>query len=326
MNFSNIALIGVGGIGIRHLQALLNITVPISIQVVDVAMDSLKKAKEVCSVILSKNIIKIEYIQDISLLRNDLDIVIIATASNTRKAIIERLLEKRTVRYLILEKVLFQTMDDYEQVENLLNKNKVLTWVNCPRRMFRSYNDLKCTLFNEGPLSFLIEGTNWGLGCNLIHMIDMIDYVTDSNQDIVCNGELLDDTILESKRKGFIEFSGTVNGTIADNKFVITSTSVGDFPLSIHVFGQSIICIIRENERRMFIAKHNNNWIFVEKPFELPYQSQLSNIFVEDLLKTGNCALPTYEISKKLHIEIVKMFLMHLNKNGKERIDICPIT
>ncbi|SMC39347.1 Gfo/Idh/MocA family oxidoreductase [Sporomusa malonica] len=326
MNYYNVAIIGVGGLGARHLQALQNISVPISIQAVDVSEESLDNAKKVCGEITNENIVSIEYLQDISYLNRQLDVVIIATSSNTRKAVIEYLLENRTVKYLILEKVLFQKMDDYEYIENLLKEKNVKTWVNCPRRMYKSYDDLRNALAKQGKLSFLIQGANWGLGCNLIHMLDMIDYITNSQQDIVCNGDLLDAEVLESKRKGYIEFSGTVSGSIGGSTFVITSASAGDFPVTIHVIGQDIICIIREYERKIFIATKESNWKFVEKPFEMQYQSQLSNILVEDLIKTSSCSLPTYEISKKLHVNILDMFLKHLNKNGIERIEICPIT
>lgn len=326
MNFHHIAIIGVGGLGSRHLQALQNITIPVFIQAVDISEAALQKAQELWGKTQNRHVCQIEFLSEVTQLHPQLDIVIIATSANVRRAVIEQLLKTSTVKYLVLEKILFQTLHDYEEVANLLAVNHVKTWVNCPRRMFESYSELRTILAQKGNLSFLIQGSNWGLGCNLIHMVDMIDYLTNTDQTAVCNGELLDAQIVESKRPGFIEFTGTVSGSIADHKFIITSAVKGDFPITVHIVGTDLMCIIKEVERKVWIATRENHWIFEERAFEMPYQSQLSHKLIENLVRTGSCSLPTLETSQRFHLEILKMFLDHLNKAREVRTELCPIT
>lgn len=123
----NIAIIGSGQIGSRHLQALSQLNRITNIQIVDPNYKSLERARErFLQVQENKYAQKVEYLQNIVDLSNNLELVIIATSSDVRREVIEKLLLQKKVRYIILEKVLFQKIKDFAVVNNLLVRNNVV--------------------------------------------------------------------------------------------------------------------------------------------------------------------------------------------------------
>ena len=143
MTLYNIAIIGTGQLGSRHLQGLKTASSALTITVVDSSDESLKIAKERYNAVDEIGEKTIQYVKNIESLPAQLDLVIIATNSKSRALIVKRLLTHSSVKYLILEKVLFTQLSDYEEIGVLLKKKNVQCWVNCPRRMFGSYSMIK---------------------------------------------------------------------------------------------------------------------------------------------------------------------------------------
>jgi len=217
-----IAIIGSGQIGSRHLQALSLIDRPVSIQVVDPDQNSIKMAQERFSQVQSTgNVNHIEYLKNTDELSECLDVVIVATSSNVRRSVLEKLLHYKKVQYLILEKVLFQKIEDLYFVQNLLVKKGTKSWVNCSRRMVPFYQKLKEKFNNTHILNYTVSGSKIGIGCNAIHYLDMFAYLSKQNNLKLFSNQL-DKNIITSKRKGFIEFTGTLYGNLsANNQFVL---------------------------------------------------------------------------------------------------------
>ena len=65
---------------------------------------------------------------------NNFDLCIISTSSDVRASVTTNLLNRCKVRFIIFEKILFQKEIDFEIISELLKKNRVKAWVNCPRR------------------------------------------------------------------------------------------------------------------------------------------------------------------------------------------------
>ena len=139
-----IVIIGVGRIGIRHLQALENIQLPISITLVDPSKQSLAIAKQRFEQVFEKIYIQqISYVPSIKLIKNAIDVAIIATTADIREQVIIELLMQKSVRFLILEKLVFQSVASFQRVQNLLWNQGINTWVNCPRRMYPFLSKIK---------------------------------------------------------------------------------------------------------------------------------------------------------------------------------------
>jgi hypothetical protein len=322
----SIVIIGAGQLGSRHLQALRLIDEPIRIQVVDPSHESLKVAEERFNQVKKDFFGEIQFLTEIDLVASEIFLAIVATNSIVRRHVIERLVQLKTVKYLVLEKVLFSESCDYEIVDKLLKDKNIKCWVNCPRRMFPVYQELKEHL--KGKLNMVVEANNFGLGCNGIHMVDLFAYLTGENEIIISN-EFLDEEILESKRKGYIEFSGTITGTTKRRDlFQLTSYSTGTSMATLMLSDFQHRFIIKENDE--IILEHatisDNGTIWEVKTFKMPYQSELTNMVLNDLIRTGNCGLTLFQDSIKHHLSLINQFLAFMQKNGVNKPTQCLIT
>lgn len=323
-----IAIIGVGNIGTRHLQAMQYLKIEYEIYAYDLSKDSIEKCRKMCEGLWNSTKGQINYISDIQQLPYYIDLVIVATSANVRRTIIEQLITRFKIKYFILEKVLFQKKEDFFFIKELLEKNNIMAWVNTPRRAFNSYRQLKKDMCDINEFEVHICGTNWGMGCNLIHYIDIISYL--ANDEPVYILDVQPDKIIpKNKRQGFYELNGTVIGSIGKcNYFRITSyrESGVESPATIYIQSEKFRCIIIEEQRKMIKMSENNTWEINEEVFEMPYISEFSFRMVEDILKYSRCDLPSYEISMQEHLSMIeKLMECHFQKLGIGG-DICPIT
>ncbi len=318
-----VVIIGVGNIGFRHFQALERLEEKLEVQVVDVVSENLEKVKAEYSANGSNNIMSLKAVSSVSELDNDIDYAIIATSSAVRRQLAEELLKTKHVQNLLLEKVLFQKMEDYDAVGSLIKEKGVNTWVSCCRRMNKSYQKLKKELAGRS-FDVVVTGSDWGLGCNAIHLIDIICYLSSSETAPVCNADMLDNEIHQSKRPGYIEFTGTINGTVGDRvKFSVTSLNSTPAPVILYIFCENNIYIIREAEQKIF--RYTGESV-EEMVFEMPFLSVQGADIAKAILFEGGCTLPSYEVSAKIHKAMLSALLDKMGKIEGSKDDICKIT
>jgi predicted dehydrogenase len=331
-----ILLIGAGNIGKRHLQGLLLSAISYNIVVVDSSDVSLENAKIAASEVdpvLSK-IHHIKYLHSVTEIIEEIDVAIIATNANVRRAVIEQLFKYIIPKYIVLEKVLFQTEADHIRIGKLFYEKKVKAFVNCPRRYFSHYRYIKNFFIQQSinedialgtkayvppKISFNVSGSNWGLACNSIHFIDIFNYLTEVNQIDFSDSNLYD-VIYESKRAGFIELMGTLKD---DNLQLSISCT--------HQLQQDIIVKFQFNEFKFEINETKGLVVNLNQPeLQIQYDaiplSKLSHIFINEIILTGNCQLPSYFTSAQLHIAMLKTFNVHLEKYMPNYNGIAPIT
>ncbi len=324
---SNIAIIGAGGLGSRHLQSVAQMKRDICIQVVDVSRDSLEKSAVLYNQVTHDFVSKVEFFEDIASLSTNLDAVIIATTSKPRLHILETLLSQKKVKNIVLEKFLFPSIADYDEAEKLLSAHGCNVWVNCPRREWTSYDKIRQLFINEKLLQVSVCGSNWGLGCNSIHFLDLISFLTGKTNDVTWDISRLDCGTTASKRSGYIEFSGTLLGQFNNgSNFTLTSHSTGQLPVVIELLSDQARCIVFEYCQRVFISTASNNWTIDECTFDTPYQSQITGRIINDILDTGACKLPTYIESSAMHKPLLTAFLKHVNINKNDEVTECLIT
>lgn len=328
-NSITVALIGAGQLGSRHLQALTLIDRSINIQVVDPNRQSLKTAQERFLQMQDHHkVANLSFFQDINLLNEKIDIAIIATSSDVRRQVIEELLQGKRVSSLILEKVLFQRLNDFDEVGSLLRRRNIPAWVNCPRRIWPFYMSLKEQLVVGEKIDFLVTGSGWDLGTNAIHFLDLFAFLTDENDFAISSG-YLNDSIIESKRKGYYRFSGTFQGfSKKGSSFGITSYANGDAPIQLLISGDKFHCVIRESDGSGFVklASSATKWEWEEFEFAIPLQSQLTHLAVQEILDEGKCGLTPYLESCKIHFPFLQLLIRHHNSITGQEGEVCPIT
>jgi predicted dehydrogenase len=320
-----ILVIGAGQLGSRHLQGLVKYCGKINIFVLDPSIESLKIAQEREKEVVHNH--KVMYTHSWGILPDFFDLVIVATNSNIRELVIFELLEKHKVRYLILEKVLFQELEAYQRVKIILAKHNVITYVNHPRRMFESYLDLKTKLDSESQSVYSVVGGNWGIGCNALHFLDVFIFLSGKKLQNI-SVHFLENELLESTRKGFVEFSGSLTGNLKDGSFFsITSIKEKASPITVTVFNNEQRFVIQEGgSPQIYELERNNLFNCKNYVFKIQHQSELTTNIVKELFENGFCSLPTYEESTHTHEIFLKAMLEKYNQITKLKSKYLPIT
>jgi predicted dehydrogenase len=320
-----VLIIGAGQLGSRHLQGLVKYSEAMEVYVLDPSIDSLRIAQEREQEITHMH--KVIYSQSWEILPASFDLVIIATSANVREAITVKLLENHKVRFLILEKVLFQELGAYQRVHDLLDRHNVTAYVNHPRRMFESYKGLKQNLKQNERSIYGIVGGNWGLGCNALHFLDLFVYLSGKKiKDIDVN--VVDNELLESARKGFVEFTGTLAGHLEDGSFFSITSFKGDSsPATVTVFNNEQRFIIQEGGTPQIHELTKENLFKPEnKEFRIQYQSDLTTDLVKELFENNACSLPSYDDARHSHELFINALLGKYNMITGLHATTLPIT
>lgn len=322
----NNLIVGAGQLGSRHLQGMLrNNQHSQSIYVIDPSEESLNVSKSRAAEIDHNH--QVFFQQDWKNIPAELDVVIVATNANVREQVVNQLLMQCTVKYLILEKVLFTDLSAYQRISDLLKFHRVKTWVNHPRRMFTSYRKLKGLLGENFTGIFQVTGGNWGLGCNGLHFVDLFEFLTDSKA-INLDADWVDRELLESKRKGFVEFTGTIKGTLTNGSVIQISSLKGEPSAgTITIFDNDNRFIIQESgTSAIYQMKKTEGFKQDAMPFAMEFQSTLTTSLISDLLSSGTCNLPAYPEAKQTHELFIKALLKPYNKLQNSDNYILPIT
>ena len=316
----NVAIIGAGQLGSRHLQALKLASSPLSITVMDNSEESLKVSQDRYEEVPAIGEKKINYVSSLKDIPTQLDLVIIATGSKPRASIVKSLMNQASVKYFVLEKVLFPEINQYDEISSLLKEKEVKCWVNCNRRMFGLYKDIKELIDPQKMINMTISDENWGLCCNAIHMIDIFMYLTGERNYHIDVSRLKND-IEESKRGGYVEMTGTVSlQTEKGNMLSLTSEN--------NYQGEKGIIIVNGNNS-IRISEVTGEWSFNGEihEYHLPYQSQLTGLLTDEILITGGCSLTPLELSASYHKPFITAVLGKYNEIIKDfKNKLLPIT
>ena len=320
----NVAIIGCGNIGSRHLQALVNVNIPLDIHVVEKNEKSIKTALSLLeSISLNKETHKIFWYKSLSKFDHNCDLVIVSTRSPCRIDIISQLLKKGHKKFLI-EKIVCQSSHEYKILLQQMQKFSAKAWVNTPRRYFHTYRKIKNQIKNSKFLSLLVFCENVGLGTNAIHYLDLFSWFA-ADTSLKLEGGSLIPKIFPSKRGSkFKEFYGTITGSTKSGKnyLHISSLPSSRENMTVVISTESTQIIIDElNQKMKIITKNVKNSKFL---FE--FTSSLTTQIVSDILKKDFCYLPSLQDSFLIHDEIFNIFNTHLKKQLKRDIDLCPIT
>ena len=316
---TNIVLIGAGELGSRHLQSLINVE-NASIFIVEPSELSRNIAIQRAGEIKSFAKTLITFVDAASELPRNIDFAIIATGAGPRLSILRNLVEHVKIKYLVLEKVLFQKNSDYFEAMELIEKYNVKAWVNCPRRMFSAYGALKDRLDQSGPLSMKVTGGDWGLACNAIHFIDIFSFISDSKV-LSINTSQLEQKIYPSRRENYIEIYGKLNIFFENGHELSLECLHGKHSMEI-----DLLCVDGSYNINEGTGDIKLNDILIDLKMVVKYQSELSQIVAEDALSLGESQLTDFNESVELHIPFITSLLSFYNENENSSVDILPIT
>lgn len=323
----NIIIIGAGQLGSRHLQGILKYDKEkLSVYVSDPSNDALLISKERAAEVVHNH--DLHFITDSTKLPKNAEIAIVATNANVRELATNDLLEKTSLKYIILEKVLFQELEAYNRFEKIISNYNTKIYVNHPRRLTPTYSEIAQKIKIVGGRSFFsIVGEYWDLGCNALHMIDLFMFLSNSSLKSI-NTDGIDTTIVPSKRKGYIEFTGCITGLMENNdSFSLTSLPGERGPLTIQVATNGNRWFVQEGGTKSVLhLGAENNYALNQNVFFQDYQSNLTTNVITNLLENETCDLPSYEESANTHKIFIEALLKKYNSINNLNEIKCPIT
>jgi predicted dehydrogenase len=327
-NITKIILVGAGQLGSRHLQGLSKLDLYTDITVIDPNTQALSTAQaRLEEVGGSRYIKKINFASSLDKVElTEATLAIIATTADFRLGTTRSLLEKMRIKNILFEKVLCQSNKEINEISHLVQLNNANAWVNCPRRVYPFYSELKQLFSQENPITYYLDGGEWGLACNAIHFLDHIAFLIGKSAFEI-DGNRLDQGFVKSKREKFIELTGSLTGFFADgSEFVLHSRRGSQAPHIIYIQSKEFQIIIDETRGQARIAEKDTDWQWRQVDFRLPFQSELTHIVVRDILTKGRCDLTTLEESCRIHSPFLEVILCHLNKDCVDLLNACPIT
>ncbi|MDD4083091.1 MAG: Gfo/Idh/MocA family oxidoreductase [Sphaerochaetaceae bacterium] len=310
-----ILIVGFGNMGCRHAQSLIQSNLHNQYFVLEPNNDIYRANLQKIGVLENQ----LTCFDNIVNLPDNLDFAIIATSSFPRYQILKELIEKG-IKYFLLEKIVFQSEFQFNDIIRLMEKNGSIAYCNFVSRYFPNYIEIKNNLIKSSPIKMIVNGGDFGLGCNALHYMDLFEYFTGKKAKIV-QKDLIEN--VKGNRRGFIykELLGQIVFSTDGSDLLIISAEEK------RVGGNEII--ITQDDRYDILNEETGRHIhfskeegLVTKTFEILYTSYLTNIILNDIMN-GSTLLPNVEDTKNCHIEL---FNAANATFGLDETELCPLT
>ena len=154
-------------------------------------------------------------------------------------------------------------------------------------------------LQNKKYKSINVKG-NFGLGCNGIHHLDLVRFLNNDSKIKSINFDGLDKSFFKSKRHGYIDFNGRIEGCLSnDCSFVIESLdSYEDIVIDIDN--------IHINETKGYKIINS-----IKSNFDMPFLSSIMTNTYKRMLNNEEIALPDLNNSIYSHLALFNGFSSH---------------
>lgn len=315
-NKLDVLVVGFGMMGCRHVQALLQNKEKFKVHVLEPSAENVETntarigaRPEDCN--WYSNLGEIPPV----------DLAIVATSSAPRFNIVKTLIESGC-KFFLLEKIVFQSVDQFREIMELMAVKNVKPYCNFVNRYFGAYNDIKNELSAVEPCEVLVYGNAFGMGCNAIHYIDIFQYLT-SNNDLKLDSSSVSKFDIENRRGSqYNEFTGSLklNNNKGDKISIIADPDfLGGVSINIKQ-GNKEYLLSEQSQKYYSIGKGSNE----KKDFTIIPTSRLSDKIILEILE-GNCRLTNLEEtfqSHRLLFEVFNKCLFGEHQNNT----LCPIT
>ncbi len=332
-------IIGVGSIGKRHLQSLIKLNIKANFYLIDPIFISLKKNKidKFLGIKLIQNNIKLfcyENINDFLQQDINLDLCIISTNSDNRFLILNKIISSTHIKNILLEKFLFNKLNDYKMALKISNSKSnsifVNQWISQSKKLRKIFNK-----FKNYKLDFKVTGVEWGMASNIVHFIDMVRYFKINKLEapkIIKKN--LSSSIYPAKRKGFYEVYGDLLIKYGKHNLQV-SCEQGKYNLRKKTNSINIEIKVRNLKNRLIKFNMKSGRIKGSEIIngkvrnfsqEIELMSELTGNVFKNLNKNKKIYLPNLKQSIKQHLVIYRLLSQHFKKVMKTKNGICPVT
>mgnify|MGYP006092849929 CR=1 FL=1 len=300
-----ILLIGCGNIGFRHLEGLLKTDLSLDISIIEISKARIKEQIKKIKKKKFKNK-KIFFSSCFSIKRLKFDLVICATTAYKRYNLLKKLVSRYYFPKVLIEKVAFQNTYDFEKALQLFKKEKIQCWVNCPRREYKIYKQIKMENKIIDRMSIDVSGNKWNLASNSVHIFDLFYFLV--NIPVNFSKKKVDLKKIPSKHNKFFELYGKLK--IKNEKYNISMSNQrksNGFIIKIKTPKTKYYI----DEIKNFVRVNSNNKTYTKK-INIPLQSQCTKSLIKKIIYDEKILLPTLSeayLSHKLLYSSFKKFL-----------------
>lgn len=318
----NVAIIGAGQLGSRHLQGATLAQTPLQIYVVDPGEQSRRVALERFNQVAgASSPHSCTMLADYAALPAELDVAIIATDSRHRMEALKSLLAQSRVKSVVLEKFLFPHESDYAEAARLLEAAGAKAYVNCPRRIWPVYAEIRKRIGTDTPIIMSKTGHDWGLCCNAIHFIDTFLWLSGQSEYSVQTDGLIP-ALIPSKRNGYVELQGSLEITTPRGDRLTLSSAPGEEPALVSIAQGEEKITLDEGAGKLQCTGPNP----AELTIATPYQSGLTGGMIDRLLAGEEPGIAGYAESSACHLQLFGPLLDVVNSLRGEKGDMLPVT
>jgi predicted dehydrogenase len=322
-----VLIIGCGEIGSRHLQAVASLPEISEIEVIDARPAALELGRARIEEITDRQAhIEFRWLKFLDEAHESGDLCIIATRADARRQIMSEVTDRTDYRHFLLEKLVTQSVADYEALMRIADERKLSVWVNCKSRVHPSHARVKSKLDPGEPFSLSSIGGNHGLVNNGVHFIDLFVFYDDARE--VTPALVRIDPILHRTKRGLFDLSGTLGGyTEKGSSFTLTFAAEHTAPSVFSICSPRYRAVIDDNTKRFFESSIERGWNWQEVPMDANLSiSYMTKAFASDILKQGSCRLPTLQDCYPAHAFILTQLKPHFEKLMGVSVEHCPAT
>ena len=328
----NALIIGLGNIGLRHLEGLSNLEDSnLNVHLFDKSNDYISRFKNEFKNLEKK--IKINFCSKIeSLSKTDFDITIISTDATERIKILKHVAKNINSKLIIIEKPICNSVTDL----NFLKKNKFHNvFVNFPGRYCNWHKEIKDKILKDYPNQIFqvdITERNLGIACNSSHFVDLIHSWIGQYPIKVDSSEL--SNWKKSKRDGYFDLDGTIKITFRNNHILRISSGPHYNSLKINITGNDgkNICFMDYEkglatfEDKTFKKGNFNRNISSEEGIRFSkLQSESTNLLYKKLVNK-DIEICNLETAVKCYEKVLISFIKYWNKTYKTNFKQIMIT
>lgn len=319
----NLAIIGCGEIGQRHLESVLNLDYKMKIFLIDKSTICLEKCKQIS--LKKKKLNSFYFIESVNEIEEDLDFVIIATNSDHRFSALKELYRYKTPKFIILEKFLFNKLSYFEEAKKFFQLSGTKVWVN--QWMSTDFPDLSDIFVETDGINISVKGKNWNFCSNCVHYIEWFHHINNRKKIVLFKSDL-ENLIIENKRKGFFETFGSLEFHGINNNKLLLQCNYEE-----NGERETLISLSNKSSRAEFQFTFNGLKGFIFRSnqkksidFKIRYLSERTSVYIKSILEKNECTLPTYDQSVLHHKLVFQTLKNHFDKSYLGTDEILPVT
>lgn len=324
-----VLIVGCGELGSRHLQAVASLPQVREIEVVDPRPAALDLGRERLGELSDRQPDTVfRWLPSLAGASHRGDLCIVATHADLRCRLVRQVAETLEYSSFLLEKLVSQSVRDYENLIDFSKNNGLSVWVNCKQRAEPFHRKIKSQVDHSEPITMSVVGGNHGLATNGIHSVDLFAFL-DGTSHIYSAGSSIDQVLHPSKRGSQVfDLSGTLHGySEKGSRFMLSFLPVGKSPDHVSIVTPRYRWIVDRQLRWAFESAAGSDWSWRPVPFEGDLRvSNMTKIFTADIIMSGRCELPTLEECFVAHRFILSELQPHFSKLLGTQGEGCPVT